>query len=222
MRDGVGNETDMFGNQNKPNLDRQLRMAELLHITVENLQEFIVDFVEILANNDADFHGLHRDNIDDLGKDFVPNNLGIASQERHIDFVMDIADRITVLQFLVLHRDPFFILEFARTVSFENVQNLTILSDTGRSVHNEIPELSKILGKLFVEGRQFGMDRLCVHRLGIFFKMGFVKLHFVVVFFRKKDVLLIFQNTLCMVLLANHLLIIETNRNPLTYLSTNN
>jgi hypothetical protein len=54
-------------------------MTKLLHITIENLQEFIVDFVEILANNDADFYRFHRNNIDDLGKDFVPNNLGIAS-----------------------------------------------------------------------------------------------------------------------------------------------
>jgi hypothetical protein len=62
----------------------------LLHVAVKIVEELAVNLVEIFANNDPHFVLLRRNNIDNLLEYFVPQELRIAAQERHVNLVMDV------------------------------------------------------------------------------------------------------------------------------------
>jgi hypothetical protein len=94
--------------------------------------------MEILANHDADLVGFHGNNIHNLLNDVVPNQFGIASEERHVDFVVNIADMVLVCVFLCLNTDFLVVAETAGAVFLDSVQHLAVLSHAGRAVKDEI------------------------------------------------------------------------------------
>ena len=103
------NETDLLGDENEFDENVHVWIVILLHVLIENVQELAVDHVEIFADNDADFAGFHRDDVDDLEKEFVPDDFGIAAQEGHVDFVVDVADAVGVGLFFGFDRHFFFV-----------------------------------------------------------------------------------------------------------------
>ena len=94
--------------------------------------------MEILANHDADLVGFHGNNVHDLLNDVVPNQFGIASEERHINFVVDIADMVLVCVFLCLDTHFLVVAETTGAVFLDGVQHLAIFSHAGRAVKDEI------------------------------------------------------------------------------------
>jgi hypothetical protein len=94
--------------------------------------------MEILANYYPDLVGFHGNNVHDLLNDIMPNQFGIASEERHVNFVVNIADMVLVSVFLCLDTDFLVVAETAGAVFLDGVQHLAILSHAGRAVKYEI------------------------------------------------------------------------------------
>jgi hypothetical protein len=94
--------------------------------------------MEIFANHDADFVGFYRNNVHDLLNNVVPNQFGVASEERHIDFIVDVADMVLVCVFLCLDADFLVVIQFGGAVFLDGVKHLGIFADAGRTVKNEI------------------------------------------------------------------------------------
>lgn len=91
----------------------------VLHVTVKHVQQFAVYFVEILADNDSRLFRFHGNDVDDLEETVVPHAFRFASQEGHVDFVVDVADAIGVGVFLRLHRDALVVFEPTGRVGFQ-------------------------------------------------------------------------------------------------------
>ena len=70
----------MLGHQYEPQLNCRQFVAIFLDITVENLEEFAVNRVEVLTDDDADFVVFDRYGIHDLLDNIVPNLFGITAE----------------------------------------------------------------------------------------------------------------------------------------------
>jgi hypothetical protein len=111
LQNVVGDEAQVFCDDDESKLDGRQFGAVFLHITVEDLEEFAVDKVEILANDDADFVLFYRDNVDDLLNDVVPDEFGVAAEQGHVDFVVYVADVVLVVVFFCLELYFFIVLQ---------------------------------------------------------------------------------------------------------------
>ena len=94
--------------------------------------------MKIFANHDANFVGFYGNNVHNLLNNVVPNQFGVASKERHVDFVVDVTNMILVTVFLCLDADFLVIIQFGGAVFLDGVKHLGILADAGRTVKNEI------------------------------------------------------------------------------------
>jgi hypothetical protein len=102
IQDIVGDETHVFAYNNKSQLDCRELCVVFLDITVKYFQQLGVDQVKVFANHDADFIRLDRHDVNNLLHNLVPNEFRVASQERDVDFVVDVADVVLVCVFFVL------------------------------------------------------------------------------------------------------------------------
>jgi len=73
-----------------------------------------------------------------LLNDVVPNQFGIASEERHVNFVVNIADMVLVTVFLCLDTDFLVVAETTGAIFLDGVQHLAVLAHAGRAVKDEI------------------------------------------------------------------------------------
>jgi hypothetical protein len=94
--------------------------------------------MEIFANYDANFVGFYGNNVHDLLNNVVPNQFGVASKERHVDFIMDVADMVLVSVFLCLDAHFLVVIQMGGAVFLDGVKHLGILADAGWAVKNEI------------------------------------------------------------------------------------
>jgi hypothetical protein len=76
----VRNETDVFRQQNKSDVDVMIDCIAVLDIAIEDFQQFAVYHVEIPADDNSHLVRFHRYNIHDLEEDFVPERLRMASE----------------------------------------------------------------------------------------------------------------------------------------------
>jgi hypothetical protein len=114
----VRNEAQLLCQQNEFDVDPQ---QVLLHVAVEILQQFPMNLMEIFAHNDARLVGLGRDDIDQVFINIMPKQFGIASEERHIYFVVNVAYLEEILLFVEGHTDFAFIFQFRGTVFFDRL-----------------------------------------------------------------------------------------------------
>jgi hypothetical protein len=110
----------------------------LLHVAVKIVEELAVDFVEIFANNDPHFVLLRRDNIDNLLEDFVPQELRIAAQEGHVNFVMDVAYLEEIGLLVEIHADLFLVFQFTGAEKTKHFQHLRVFADTRGAIEYHV------------------------------------------------------------------------------------
>jgi hypothetical protein len=94
--------------------------------------------MKVFAYHDPDFVRFHGHNVHDLLDNLVPNQLRIASQERYVDLVVNVADVVLVCVFLILETYFLVMLEFAWAVFVDCVEHLCVLAHTGGAVKNQI------------------------------------------------------------------------------------
>ena len=152
-----------------------MRMIVLLHVRVENTQQFRVNRVKVFAHDDGTFFGFERDNVHNLGKHFVPNQRRVAAQHGHVNFIVNVADTIRVRMFLTLHRHAFVVLEFAWTVLLDETQHLTVLAYPRGSIEDQVAEIGQFARHL--KSCQFRVQIELLNRSDVLFKLRFVKLH---------------------------------------------
>jgi hypothetical protein len=118
--------------------------------------------MEIAAQNDAHFVLFRGNDVDDFEKDFVPERFRVASQDRHVDLVMNVTDSVhefqsldtrgfsllsRILLFFVFVRVDAefpFVFEIAFAVPFYYIQSLCIFADARRAVQDQILEFRKV------------------------------------------------------------------------------
>jgi hypothetical protein len=174
----VGYETHVLTDDDKPQLNRRELCIVLLDVTVKYLQQFGVNQMKVFANHNADFVRFHRDNVDDLLDNLVPNQLRVASQERDVDLVVNVADVVLVCVFLILETYLLVMFEFAWAVFVDCVEHLGVLAHTGRAVKNQIRQVVQIFGEFREKRDQFRVQIIIVHRSQVFVEMGFVIFHY--------------------------------------------
>jgi hypothetical protein len=120
----------MFGDEYKINLYftalSVVPVTVFLHITIENIEELVMNRMKILTDNEANFVRFDRNNINNLTIDFVPNNLGITSEKRHVHLVMDITDTVGIGLLVGGGFDFLIVLQLRGTVGLEHIQYLGI------------------------------------------------------------------------------------------------
>jgi hypothetical protein len=139
-----------------------------------------VDSVEIFADNDTDFlreGDIVGDDFHDLREEFVPEDLGIASEERDIDLVMDIADSIMVILLIGFQLNALLVSQLRGTVSLEHVENLRIFSDSGGAVEDKVGQFSQSGGELAEPVGELGVEIVPFHGENVVFIMRFVEFH---------------------------------------------
>ncbi len=156
---------------------RELRII-LLNIAVKDFQQFGVYEMEIFAHHYADFVRFHRDNIDNLLDNLVPNQFRVAAEQRDVDLVVNVTDVILVGILFVLETDLLVVLELARAVFVNRIQHLRIFAHTRRAVKYQIRQLMDAVGEFRKIGHQLGVQIKIVHRSQVFVEMGFVVFHF--------------------------------------------
>ena len=98
----------------------------------------MVNLVKVFANNDPVLFGiLALNNAVNVVVNVVPERFRVASQQLHIDFVVNVAD-FDVTRGSGVDGKP--LLAFQRTVFVYDGKHLGVLSDAGRSVQNEVLE----------------------------------------------------------------------------------
>jgi hypothetical protein len=107
----------------------------------------------------------------------MPQQFGIATQERHVDLVMNITD-FNIIRCLVETNTHFlFVFEFRWTVPFDGTQHLRVLADALGAVQDHVFQVRTFFGKLRPSFLQFGMQIVFFISVQIFFKMGFMEFH---------------------------------------------
>jgi len=110
IQNGLRKKTDMFRDQNEIDFYMRMTVIILLHIAVKVLEQFRMNEMEILAHENTRLVGLYRNNVHNLQKDFVPQYFGIASQQGHVDLVMNITDTVYEFLFFCIQYDFFIVL----------------------------------------------------------------------------------------------------------------
>jgi hypothetical protein len=105
----VGQKAYIVGQNNERRVDVGVTAP---NVAVKHFEQFAVNVVKVFAN-DYSAHGWSRGyDVDNLGVNLVPKQFGIASEQRHIYFEMNVA-HFDVNGFLV-ERDEhsFFVFQF--------------------------------------------------------------------------------------------------------------
>lgn len=98
----------------------------------------MVDFVKVFTDNDAVFFRvLALNDAMNMVVNVVPQRFGVASQQFHIDFVVNVTD-FDVTRRSGVNGEPF--LTFQGTVLVYNGKHLGVFANAGRSVENEVLE----------------------------------------------------------------------------------
>jgi len=181
----------MFGDEYKIDLYftalSVVPVTMLLHITIEDIEELIMNRMKILTHDKADFLGFDRNNINNLTVDFVPNDLGITSEKRHIHLVMDVTDTVGIGLLVGGGFDFLVVLQLRGTVGLEHIQYLGIFPHPHGPVDNDIlgrvKHVFTTLGITFFEG------------FVVVFEMSLIELHGVY----NRILYIMNQNVLCVI-----------------------
>jgi hypothetical protein len=136
-----------------------------------------VDVVEIFAYNDAGCFCFSGYDIQQLHINFVPQEFGIATQERHVDFIMNVADFVKIGLFVECHTYFFFVFQIRGTVFTNAFQHLRIFSYSTGTIENNIFQIGDFGGKFMKDFVDFGMQIDFFTGLQIFFKMSLHEFH---------------------------------------------
>ena len=149
-----------------------------MHVVVKGFQQFTVDVVKVFAQHDSHRVGARANHIHNLIVYFIPQQLGGASQQGHVNLKMNVAD-FHKIRFLVAHdRQAFFVFETGRTVPAYARKCLAVFSRALRAVKYQIPQLVYVGRECAcIDCFQFGMQRGCRGRFNVCFKMIVVELH---------------------------------------------
>lgn len=71
----------------------------------------------------------------------MPKEFGIATKERHIDLVMNVAYFEEILLFIECHADFSLVFQFRRTVFLNRLQHLTVFARTTGTVKHQVFEI---------------------------------------------------------------------------------
>ena len=175
----VGHETHVLTDDDKPQLNRRELRVVFLDIAVKNLQQFGVNQMKVFANHYTDFVRFHRDNVDDLLDNLVPNQLRVASQERDVDLVVNVADVVLVCVFLILETNFLVMLELAWAVFVDRVEHLGVLAYARGAVKNQVRQVVHIFGEFREIRNQFRVQIIIVYRSQVLVEMGFVIFHYI-------------------------------------------
>jgi hypothetical protein len=168
----------MFADDDKSQLDRREFRVVFLNIAVKNLQKLGMNQMKVFANHYTDFVRFHRDNVDDLLDNLVPNQLRVASQERDVDLIVNVADVVLVCVFLILETYLFVMLESAWAIFLNRVEHLRVLPYARWAVKNQVRQVVHIFGEFREIMNQFRVQIIIVHRSQVFVEMGFVIFHY--------------------------------------------
>ena len=75
--------------------------------------------MEVFTYDDSVFTRLQRDNVHDLHVNIMPHKLGVASQQRHVYLIMDIAYAVTMLILFRLQIHFFIVFQTTWAVFFD-------------------------------------------------------------------------------------------------------
>lgn len=97
-----------------------------------------MDFVEILTDDNTDLILLHEDNIHDLVIDVIPEQFRMATENRQVNLVMNIADFKEIRIFIIGDTDFFLILKLTGTITINKGQYLRVFADTRRTIKYQV------------------------------------------------------------------------------------
>ena len=158
MDDAVRQKTHMLSDDEELDANAGMHHLGLLHVAVEHLKQFVVYPMEILAHDDAQLLGAHRDHIHNLEKEFVPKRAAVAAQHRHVDFVVDVGNAVGIRDFIGLHAHLFAVFESGGRIVRQYPQALRVFPAAGGAVKNQVAEGLDRGGQLREQRIELGME----------------------------------------------------------------
>ena len=112
-----------------------------VHVVVKRLQQFAVNVVKVFANNDTNGVGSCADHVHNLGVHFIPQQFGRASQQRHVNFKVNVTYLYGLRFLIAIDCQPLFIFKMGWTVFTDARQHLTVFSRSTWSIKNQISQM---------------------------------------------------------------------------------
>jgi hypothetical protein len=146
----------------------------LPHVTVKNVEEFFVNGVEIRADNDGRFVSLDGHNVDDLVEHGLPHVFGIAAHHGNVDFVVNVADFVSIRRLVGIGRHFSVVFQFRGTEWTYPPEDLRVFAASCRAIKQLVWHITHLVHS---GGRNFRMVIVGIRRFTIFFEMSFIILH---------------------------------------------
>ena len=113
-----------------------------LHVTVENVQQLVVDEVKIFTNNDTIVGVVFTLNdVHYVVVNVIPQRFRVAPQQVHVHFIVDVANLKIIL--LVVQVNVFDVFQVVEAIFFNEPEGLGILADAGRAIENQVTKVCK-------------------------------------------------------------------------------